>query len=89
MKTEKNESPVTVQSEQATAYAAAEENNKDLLKTAKMMEEKECLASSQGGFQDKSEKIEVAGTTVQESDSYVVDAEACKDAVQTVDNFRL
>ena len=30
MKTEKNESPVTVQSEQATAYAAAEENNKDL-----------------------------------------------------------
>ena len=34
------------------------------------------LVSSQGGFQDKSEKIEVAGTTVQESDSYVVDAEA-------------
>ena len=45
---------------------------------------KECLVSSQGGFQDKSEKIEVAGTTVQESDSYVVDAEACKDAVQKI-----
>ena len=42
------------------------------------------LVSSQGGFQDKSEKIEVAGTTVQESDSYVVDAEACKDAVQKI-----
>lgn len=75
-------SPVTVQSEQATAYAAAEGNNKDLLETVKMVEEKGCLVSSQGGLQDKSEKIEVAGTAVQKSDSYAVDAEVCKDAVQ-------
>ena len=77
-------SPVTVQSEQATAYAAAEGNNKDLLETVKMVEEKGCLVSSQGGLQDKSEKIEVAGTAVQKSDSYAVDAEACKDAVQKI-----
>ena len=56
-----------------------------LTKILKMKEKvKECLVSSQGGLQDKSEKIEVAGTTVQESDSYVVDAEACKDAVQKI-----
>lgn len=77
-------SPVTVKSEQATAYVADESQNKEFLETAEMKEEKECLVNSQGGLQDKSEKIEVTGTAVQESDSYAVDAEACQDAIQKI-----
>lgn len=76
------ESPVTVKSEQATAYTADEIKNKDILEAVEMNEEKECLVNSQGGLQDKSEKFEVAGTAVQESDVYAVDAKACQDAIQ-------
>ena len=50
-------SPVIVQSEQATAYAAAEGNNKDLLETVKMVEEKGVLSALKEGFRTKVRKL--------------------------------
>lgn len=50
-------SPVTVQSEQATAYAAAEGNNKDLLETVKWWKKKGVLSALKEGFRTKVRKL--------------------------------